>query len=147
MKVTHIHKITGVSGSERHLLALLPALRERGVDARFLGLNVAGTDAPRFYRELRDVGVPFEHVRCTLDANPRMAADVSGRYGGSVPISSTRTSSTATSTARSRPAVSRVPFVSTRHNDDRYLMGAVPPRRPASSRAAPAGSSPSPTPS
>ena len=42
MKVLHVHKITGVSGSERHLLALLPALRERGVDARFLGLDVPG---------------------------------------------------------------------------------------------------------
>ena len=52
VKVLHIHKITGVSGSERHLLTLLPALRERGVDARFLGLDVPGTDAPRFYREL-----------------------------------------------------------------------------------------------
>ena len=37
VKVLHLHKLTGVSGSERHLLALLPALRERGVDARFLG--------------------------------------------------------------------------------------------------------------
>ena len=29
----------GVGGSERHLLTLLPALRARGVDARFLGLD------------------------------------------------------------------------------------------------------------
>ena len=42
MKVLHIHKITGISGSERHLLTLLPALRARGIDARFLGLDVAG---------------------------------------------------------------------------------------------------------
>ena len=45
MKVLHLHKLTGVSGSEGHLLALLPALRERGVDARFLGLDVPGSDA------------------------------------------------------------------------------------------------------
>ncbi len=30
VKVLHLHKLTGVSGSEGHLLALLPALRERG---------------------------------------------------------------------------------------------------------------------
>ena len=60
MKVLHIHKITGISGSERHLLTLLPALRERGVDARFLGLDVPGSDAPRFYAALDDAGVPFE---------------------------------------------------------------------------------------
>ena len=65
VKVVHIHKITGISGSERHLLSLLPALRERGVDARFLGLDVPETDAPRFYEELAAVGVPFEQVRCT----------------------------------------------------------------------------------
>jgi glycosyltransferase involved in cell wall biosynthesis len=123
VKVTHIQKITGVSGSERHLLALLPALRERGVDARFLGLDVDGTDAPRFYRELREVGVPFEHVRCTHDINPRMAAGVTRAvrrirpdllhthlvhgdiYGAIASLSS------------------GIPFVSTRHNDDRYLMG------------------------
>ena len=52
MKVLHLHKLTGVSGSEGHLLALLPALRERGVDARFLGLDVPGSDAPRFYDAL-----------------------------------------------------------------------------------------------
>ena len=30
MKVVHVHKLTGVSGSESHLLALLPALRAAG---------------------------------------------------------------------------------------------------------------------
>lgn len=123
MKVTHIHKITGVSGSERHLLALLPALRERGVDARFLGLNVAGTDAPRFYRELRDVGVPFEHVRCTRDANPRMAADVIRAVRRSRPdlLHTHLVHGDVYGSIASRWC--RVPFVSTRHNDDRYLMG------------------------
>ena len=58
VKVLHLHKLTGVSGSEGHLLALLPALRERGIDARFLGLDVPGTDAPRFYEALDRLGVP-----------------------------------------------------------------------------------------
>jgi glycosyltransferase involved in cell wall biosynthesis len=34
MRVLHIQKAIGISGSERHLLALLPALRELGVDVR-----------------------------------------------------------------------------------------------------------------
>jgi len=123
VKVTHIHKITGVSGSERHLLALLPALRERGVDARFLGLDVEGTDAPRFYRELRDVGVPFEHVRCTHDVNPRMAAGVvrAVRRSGPDLLHTHLVHGDVYGAIASRS--SRVPFVSTRHNDDRYLMG------------------------
>ena len=37
----------------------------RGSTRAFLGLDVPGTDAPRFYRELEAVGVPAEHVRCT----------------------------------------------------------------------------------
>jgi len=123
VKVTHIHKITGISGSERHLLALLPALRERGVDARFLGLDVAGTDAPRFYRELSDVGVPCEHVRCTHDVNPRMAAGVIRAVRRSRPdlLHTHLVHGDVYGSIASR--WSRVPFVSTRHNDDRYLMG------------------------
>ena len=123
MRILHLHKITGISGSERHLLSLLPALRERGVDARFLGLDVPDTDAARFYSELAAAGVPFEQVRCTFDVNPRMAVEVvravrrvkpdllhshlvHGDIYGSI-------ASTATG----------VPLVSSRHNDDRYLLG------------------------
>ena len=76
VKVLHLHKLTGVSGSEGHLLALLPALRERGVDARFLGLDVPGSDAPRLYEELDRLGVPHRSVRCGPDVSPRMARDV-----------------------------------------------------------------------
>ena len=70
MKVLHLHKLTGVSGSEGHLLALLPALRERGIDARFLGLDVPGTDAPRFYEALDELGVPYRRVRCGVGRQP-----------------------------------------------------------------------------
>ena len=62
MKVLHLHKVTGVSGSEGHLLVLLPALRAAGIDARFLGLDVPGSDAPRFYERLDELGVP--HAAC-----------------------------------------------------------------------------------
>ena len=123
MRVLHVHKLTGVSGSENHLLALLPALREAGVDARFLGLDVPGTDAPRFYERLDELGVPYRHVRCGLDVSPRLAYDVvrvvraerpdivhthlvHADVYGSVAARATRSS-----------------HVSTRHNDDRYLLG------------------------
>jgi glycosyltransferase involved in cell wall biosynthesis len=123
VNVLHVHKLTGVSGSEAHLLALLPALRERGVDARFLGLDVPDTDAPRFYERLRALDVPYRQVRCGPDVSPRMARDVvrgvrderpdllhthlvHGDVYGAVAATFTRT-----------------PVVSTRHNDDRYLLG------------------------
>ena len=76
MKVLHLHKLTGVSGSEGHLLALLPALRERGVDARFLGLDVPGTDFGALLRAARPARRPAPLRPCGLDASPRMARDV-----------------------------------------------------------------------
>ena len=42
MKVVHVHKLTGVSGSENHLLALLPALRAAASMPASLGLDVPG---------------------------------------------------------------------------------------------------------
>ena len=39
MKVLHVHRIGGIGGSERHLLTLLPALAERGLEVSFLGLD------------------------------------------------------------------------------------------------------------
>jgi glycosyltransferase involved in cell wall biosynthesis len=66
----HVHRIRGIGGSERHLLTLLPALAERGVDVSFVGLDdPAGVPEP-FYREL---SVPFERLRAPRDLDPRLA--------------------------------------------------------------------------
>jgi glycosyltransferase involved in cell wall biosynthesis len=123
MKVLHVHKITGVGGSERHLLTLLPALRERGIDARFLGLDVPASDADRFYRELEEAGVPAQHVRCGPDVSPRMAVDLVRA------VRATRRDLLHTHLVHAdaygalAAAVTHTPLVSTRHNDDRYLLG------------------------
>ena len=45
MRVVHVHRIRGIGGSERHLLTLLPALRERGVDARGIDISSFAIDA------------------------------------------------------------------------------------------------------
>jgi hypothetical protein len=37
--VLHLQKVAGISGSEAHLLSLLPRLRERGWDVRMLMLH------------------------------------------------------------------------------------------------------------
>lgn len=57
LKVTHVHRIGGIGGSERHLLTLLPALAAKGVDVSFVGLDMPGADP--FYSEL---AVPFERL-------------------------------------------------------------------------------------
>ena len=123
VKVLHLHKLTGVSGSEGHLLALLPALRERGVDARFLGLDVPGSDAPRFYEALDRLGVPHRSVRCGPDVSPRLARDVIRAVRAERPdLVHTHLVHADVYGAVAARALG-IPLVSTRHNDDRYLLG------------------------
>jgi glycosyltransferase involved in cell wall biosynthesis len=122
MRVLHSTKVQGIGGAERHLLALLPALRDRGIDARFLSLD-GGLDADRFHEALEEHGVPFERVRCGRDVSPRLALDV---------INATRSASPdllhthmvhADIYGSVAAHLLRRPFISTRHNDDRYLLG------------------------
>jgi glycosyltransferase involved in cell wall biosynthesis len=123
VKVLHLHKVKGVSGSERHLLALLPALRAADVDARFLGLDVPGSDAPRLYRELDALGVPYRHVRCGLDVSPRLARDVVRAVREERPdLVHTHLVHADVYGALAARRLG-LPHVSTRHNDDRYLLG------------------------
>ena len=123
MRVVHIHKLTGVSGSESHLLALLPALRTAGIDARFLGLDVPGSDAPRFYRRLEGLDVPYRQVRCGTDVSVRMARDVVRAVRAEDPdLIHTHLVHGDVYGALAAAAL-RIPYLSTRHNDDRYLLG------------------------
>ena len=123
MKVLHLHKLTGVSGSEGHLLVLLPALRAAGIDARFLGLDVPGSDAPRFYERLDAAGVPFRSVRCGPDVSPRMARDVIRAVRGERPDLLHTHLVHADVYGAIAAWATRTPYLSTRHNDDRYLLG------------------------
>jgi glycosyltransferase involved in cell wall biosynthesis len=123
MRVLHVHKLTGVSGSERHLLTLLPALRERGIDARFLGLDVANSDAPRFYRELEAAGVPGRHVAYGADVSPRMALDVVRAVRAETPDVVHTHLVHGDLYGAVAGALARAHVVSTRHNEDQYLLG------------------------
>jgi glycosyltransferase involved in cell wall biosynthesis len=123
VKVLHVHKLTGVGGSERHLLTLLPALRERGVDARFVGLDVPGSDAPRFYAELEQLGVPARRLRCGSDVSPRMALDLFRAVRAERPDLVHTHLVHADIYGAAAATFAGTPFLSTRHNDDRYLLG------------------------
>jgi glycosyltransferase involved in cell wall biosynthesis len=115
MKVLHVHRIGGIGGSERHLLTLLPALAERGVEVSFLGLDDTRRAPDPFYEALT---VPNHRVAAPRDLDPRLAravrsaareadlvhthlvhADVYGAFAGH-------------------------PLVSTKHNDDPFRAGA-----------------------
>lgn len=122
MRVLHMTKVQGVGGAEQHLLTLLPALRERGIDARFLSLD-AGRDAERFHNALTERGVPWQRVRGGWDASPRLTAAVTRRVRQERPdLVHTHMVHADVYGSLAAHAL-RVPFVSTRHNDDRYLLG------------------------
>ena len=117
MRVMHVHRIRGIGGSERHLLTLLPALAERGVEPVLVGLDDPAWEAADFYGALR---VPAVRIRSPRDLDPlllfRLArtlhADVvhthlvhADVYGGLA--------------ARLRGTY----LVSTKHNDDPFRTG------------------------
>jgi glycosyltransferase involved in cell wall biosynthesis len=114
----HVHRMRGIGGSERHLLALLPALAERGIEPVFVGLDDPAWQADDFYGALR---VPAVRIPAPRDADPLLLArlvrearaDVvhthlvhADVYGGLA--------------AKLRGAK----LVSTKHNDDPFRVGA-----------------------
>jgi glycosyltransferase involved in cell wall biosynthesis len=117
MKVAHIHRMRGIGGSERHLLTLLPALADRGVEPVFIGLDDPAWDASDFYSALT---VPAIRLPSPRDLDPlllarlvrRLQADVvhthlvhADLYGGlAARLRGTR-------------------LVSTKHNDDPFRLG------------------------
>jgi glycosyltransferase involved in cell wall biosynthesis len=72
-RVLHVQKVSGISGSEAHLLSALPLLRERGWDVRMLMLHEGEAGAREFARRLH---VPVEAVRMRRDLDPRAFARV-----------------------------------------------------------------------
>lgn len=77
--VVHTQKVAGISGSEAHLLQLLPDLRARGWDVRFLMLHEDEPGAWEFAEELRARGVPLDDVRLRGDVDPIAFVEV-GAY-------------------------------------------------------------------
>jgi glycosyltransferase involved in cell wall biosynthesis len=74
--VLHAQKVAGISGSEAHLLQLLPDLRERGWDVRFLMLHEDEPGAWEFAGELEGRGVPLDAIRLRADVDPLAFGEV-----------------------------------------------------------------------
>ena len=69
--VLHIGKVAKISGSENHLLLLLPRLRESGFDVRFVLFHEDEPGAMEFRRRLELSGIPVEAIRLPWAADPR----------------------------------------------------------------------------
>jgi glycosyltransferase involved in cell wall biosynthesis len=68
--VLHLQKVAGISGSEAHLLSLLPRLKERGWDIRFLMLHEHEPGAWDFARELTARGIQPDAIPLAADVDP-----------------------------------------------------------------------------
>ena len=77
----HIAKVAGISGSEAHLLALLPQLVERGWPIRFLMLHEDEPGAWEFAAALEQGGVRLDHLRIDGDVDPIAFAQLVRRIG------------------------------------------------------------------
>ena len=114
MKVVHVHRIGGIGGSERHLLTLLPALAERGVDVRLLGLDDPSRAPDPFYDALT---VPYERVPAPRDVDARLALHVRRA------VRSADLVHTHLVHADVYGALGARRLVSTKHNDDPFRAG------------------------
>jgi glycosyltransferase involved in cell wall biosynthesis len=68
--IVHVQKVSGISGSEAHLLSLLPGLRARGFDTRFVMLHEGEPGAAEFAAALGERDVPVDALRLRGDADP-----------------------------------------------------------------------------
>jgi len=68
--LVHVAKVAGISGSENHLLLLLPALRERGHDVRLVMLHEGEPGAAELADRLDHAGVPVERMRMRASIDP-----------------------------------------------------------------------------
>jgi glycosyltransferase involved in cell wall biosynthesis len=71
--VAHIIKATGLAGAEAHLVALLPALRQLGIECRLIVLAEPGRRPAAFLAAAREAGIPVEVVALFSDADPTLA--------------------------------------------------------------------------
>lgn len=121
MKVMHVHRVLGVGGSERHLLTLLPALRERGIDVSFLGLDDG--DPEPFYARLDEVAVPYVRLRAPRDLDPALLVRCARAARRLRPdIVHTHLVHADVYGAAAAVAAGSV-LVSTKHNDDPFRLG------------------------
>lgn len=122
IRVLHIHKITGIAGSERHLLTLLPGLDRGRISASMVMLEEPGRPVDAFASEMRSAGITLSRVPIARDLDPHCwwtvrALIARGRFDivHTHLIHGDLYGVTAAASLRSRPAV-----ISSKHGYDNY---------------------------
>ncbi len=121
MRVIHLSKMTGAAGSEGHLLALLPALRAHGVDARLWVLVEPDHPLDEYVARASELGVPTERLTIRCDLDPALLWRLVRRLRGERPdiLHTHLIHADLYGVVAARLAgVPRV--ISSRHNDDRF---------------------------
>jgi len=117
VRVLHVHRMRGIGGSERHLLTLLPALAERGLDVAFVGLDDPAWNPVDFYGALR---VPALRIPAPRDLDPLLLARLVARTKADV----VHTHLVHADVYGGLAATLRgARLVSTKHNDDPFRAG------------------------
>jgi glycosyltransferase involved in cell wall biosynthesis len=80
MRVTHLSKVTGLAGSEGHLLRLLPGLARHGVEGRLIVLEDPRHPVEPFCRALRERGVEVELIAIGGHVDPRLPGHLTRRF-------------------------------------------------------------------
>lgn len=64
MKVLFVQKIAGISGSEKYILEIMPALKKRGIDCEFLGISDKKSDSKndKILQILKENNIPFHYL-------------------------------------------------------------------------------------
>ncbi|HEY2542631.1 MAG TPA: glycosyltransferase family 4 protein [Gaiellaceae bacterium] len=118
MRVVHVHRMRGIGGSERHLLTLLPALAERGIEPVFVGLDDPAWNPADFYDALT---VPAVRIPAPRDLDPLLLARLVRELGADlVHTHLVHADLYGGLAARLRGTA----LVSTKHNDDPFRTGA-----------------------
>jgi len=121
IRVVHLSKVTGIAGSENHLLALLPGLRNRGIDARLWLLVEPGKPVNELFAQASALGIPTTRLTIHHDADItlvwRLARLLRRERPAIVHTHLIHADLYGTVAAR-LAGVSRV--ISSRHNDDRF---------------------------
>ncbi len=117
MRVAHVHRMRGIGGSERHLLTLLPALAERGIEPVFVGLDDPAWNPSDFYGALE---VPAVRLPAPHDLDPRLLARLVRDLRADVVHTHLVHADVYGGVAA---ALRGARLVSTKHNDDPFRLG------------------------